>query len=56
MFLMISQILKSVDSSKTQKSKFLENEPLFFLQINEIVNYTSGAIINQKTVFSGGNL
>ena len=33
MFMMTSQILKSVDFTKTQKSRYLDNETLFFLQI-----------------------
>ena len=35
-----SQILKSVDFTKTQKSKYLESETLFFIQIKKIVKYT----------------
>ena len=31
--MMMTQILKSVDFTKTQKAKNLENETLFFLQI-----------------------
>ena len=30
-----SQILKSADFTKTQKSKYLENETLFFIQIKK---------------------
>lgn len=45
------QILKSVDSSKMQESKFLENEALFSLQINKIINYTIGVRKNERTVF-----
>ena len=40
-----SQILKSVDFTKTQKSRYLENETLFFLQIKKILNYTSSATL-----------
>ena len=32
--LMTSQILKSVNFTKTQKSRYLENEILFFLQLH----------------------
>ena len=32
---MTSNILKSVDFTKTQKSRYLENETLFFLQIKK---------------------
>ena len=35
MFMMTSQILKFVDFSKTQKSKYLESGALFFLQITK---------------------
>ena len=31
--MMASQILKSVDFTKTQKSRYLENKTLFFLQM-----------------------
>ena len=34
--MMISQILKSVDFTKTQKSRYLENKT-FFLQIKKII-------------------
>ena len=38
---MTSQILKSVDFTKTQKSRYLENET-FFLQIkNALITYQS---------------
>ena len=33
--MMMSQILKSVDFTKTQKARYLENE-IFFLQIKKI--------------------
>ena len=46
--MMTSQILKSVDFTKTQKSKNLENETLFFLQIKKFINYTSRATVFQK--------
>ena len=39
--MMTSQILKSVDFRKTKKSRYLENETLFFLQINKFIDYTS---------------
>ena len=38
-----SQILKFVDFTKIQKSKYLESETLFFLQIRKFINYTSRA-------------
>ena len=40
---MTSQILKSAGFTKTQKSRYLENEALFFLQIKKIINYKSSA-------------
>ena len=33
MSMVMSQILKSVDFTKTQKSRYIENEPSIFLQI-----------------------
>ena len=49
--MMTSKILKSVDFTKTRKSKNLENETLFFLQIKKIINYTSRATLLQKNSF-----
>ena len=46
--MMTSQILKCVDFTKTQKSKNLENETLFFLHIKKFTNYTSRATLLQK--------
>ena len=40
MSMMASQILKFVDSSITQKSKYFENETLFFLQIRKSIRDT----------------
>ena len=40
MSMMTSQILKSVDFTKTQKWRYLENEILFFLQMKILINYT----------------
>ena len=48
---MTSQILKFVDFKKTQKSKYLENMTLFFLQIKKFINYTSKATLWQKNTF-----
>ena len=45
--MMMSQILNSVDFTKTQKSGYLENET-FFLQIKKLTNYTSRATLRQK--------
>ena len=49
MLMMTSQILKSAGFTKTQKSRYLENET-FFLQIKKIINYTSRAPLLQKIV------
>ena len=43
--MMTSQILKSADFTKTQKSRYLENETLFFLQIEKFINYLSRATL-----------
>ena len=37
------QILKFVDFTKKKKSRYLENEKSFFLQIKKIINCTSNA-------------
>ena len=50
MSMMASQILKSVDFTKTQKSRYLENETLFFLQIKKFINCASRATLWQKIV------
>ena len=50
MLMMTSQILKSVDFTKTQKSKNLKNETLFFLRIKKFINYASRATLLQKIV------
>ena len=47
---MMSQILKSVDFSKTQKSRNHENKALFFLQIKKLINCASRATVWQKNV------
>ena len=40
--MMTSLILKSVDFTKTQKSRYLESET-FFLQMKKFIDYTSRA-------------
>ena len=50
MAMMTSQILNSVDFTKTEKSRHLENETLFFLQIKKIINCASRATLWQKIV------
>ena len=47
--MMTSLILKSLDSTKTQKSRYLENET-FFLQVKKFINHTSGATLLQRIV------
>ena len=42
--MMASQILKSVDFTKTRKSRYLEVET-FFTQIKKLTNYTSRATL-----------
>ena len=37
--MMMSRILKFVDFTKTQKSRYLENETLFFLQIKTLITH-----------------
>ena len=39
MLVMTSQVLKSVDFAKTQKSQYLENETLFFRQTKKFEGY-----------------
>ena len=43
--MMKSQILKSAGFTKTQKSQYIENETLFFLQIKKFINYVSRAVL-----------
>ena len=45
--MMTSQILISMDFTKTQKSRYLENETFFS---NKIINYTSRATLWQKKI------
>ena len=49
--IMTSQILKTVDFTKTQKYRYLENESVFFLQVKKN-HYTSRATLLQKIVLS----
>ena len=44
----MSQILNSVDLTQTQKSKYLENEILFFLHIKKFINYTKTFFMAKK--------
>ena len=50
MVMMMSQILKSVDFTKAQKSRYLENELLFLFQIKKYINCASKATLWQKKV------
>ena len=50
----MSQILKSVDFTKTQKCRYLENETSFFLEIKKLCK--SRATLLPKIVTCGGNL
>ena len=43
--MMTSQTSKSAGFTKTQKSQYLENDTLFFLQIKKLINYTSSAAL-----------
>ena len=47
--IMTTQILQSVDFTKTQKSIYLKKET-FFLQIEKFINYTLRATLLQKIV------
>ena len=51
MSMMTSQILKSVDFTKTQKSRYLENETLFFLQIKKNSIITHQGLLYRKNIF-----
>ena len=51
MSMMTSQIRKFVHLTKTQKSRYLENETSFFLQMKNFVNYRSRATLWQKNNF-----
>ena len=42
--------VKSVDFKKKKKSRYLENEKLFFLQIKKFIDKTSRATLLQKIV------
>ena len=48
--MMKSQILRSVDFTKTQKSRNPKNKTFFFLQIKEFINYTSQAALLKKLI------
>ena len=43
--MMTSQILKLVDSLKTQKAKYIEKETLFSVQISKFIHQTFKAVL-----------
>ena len=38
-----------MDFTKTQKTRYLENKTLFFLQITKFINYTKGYLMAKNT-------
>ena len=50
MLMMTPQILKSVNFTTTQKSRYPENKTIIFLQIKKFINYTSRATLWPKKV------
>ena len=57
MSMMTQQILKSVNLTKTQKCRYLENKTIFFFKKKKkIINCTSRANLLQKKICSGGNV
>ena len=48
MSMMTSQIFQSMNFTETQKSKYLQNETLFYLQIKKFINYVSKTTLWQK--------
>ena len=48
--LMTPQILKSLDFTKTEKSRYLENETLFFLQIKKFINSHQGLLYDKNSL------
>ena len=49
--MMKSQILKSVNITKAQKYRHLENKILFLFKIKKFINYKSKATLWKKAVF-----
>ena len=49
--MMTLQILKSMNFTRTQKSRYLENKAIIFLQIKKFINHTSRATLWQKKRF-----
>ena len=50
--LTMTPLILIMDFTKTQKSRYVENETLFFLQIKKIINYTLRATIIYHYFFS----
>ena len=55
MSMKMSQILKSVDVTKTQKSRYLKNKTLFFLLIKNFINTHQGLLYCKNQFCSRGN-
>ena len=55
MSMVMSQILKFVDFTKTRKSRYLENETFSFQTKNSLITH-QGLLYGKKKLFSGGNL
>ena len=49
--MMTSQISTCVEFTKTQKSRYLKKETIFFLPIKKFINYISRATLWQKNTF-----
>ena len=56
MSVMTSEILQFLDFIKTQKSKYLLNETLFFLQKKKLLITHQGLLYGEKYFCSEGNL
>ena len=56
MSMLTSQILKFLDSPKTQKSKYLKNKILFFFKENKIMHYKCKATAKNNFLSSRGIL
>ena len=54
--MMTSEILKYVNFTKTQKSRYLDKKTLFFLQIKKSLITYQGPFSAKKQFCSGGNL
>ena len=47
---MMSQILRFMDFTKSEKPRYLENKTSFPLQIKKFINYTTKATLEQKII------